>query len=217
MTKDSLEESLEVEVKFLVSDLEELRDRLLSLGAELKKNRIYEQNILFDNPWQGLARQGKLLRLRQDAAARITFKGMSDHQIDSEVRVREEIEIGIDDFDKAVSILERIGFEKQRIYEKYRETFTLNDLEVVLDEMPFGEFVELEGAELSIRKGADALQLDWNKRIIENYLALNAKLKSHYDLPFDDITFENFSTYDFPGTDDMAEVIHANGIKDERE
>lgn len=205
MNEDGSGESLEIEVKFLVSDLGELRDRLLGIGAELSTPRTYEQNILFDNVWQGLARQGKLLRLRQDAAARITFKGRSLHQISSEVRVREEIEIEVDDFNKAVAILERIGFEKRQRYEKYRETYYFEKIEVVLDEMPFGDFIELEGTEVGIRSAADALQLDWSKRIIDNYLTLGARLKSHYKLPFDDITFDNFSTSKIPGADVILE------------
>jgi adenylate cyclase class 2 len=199
MNKDAAGESLEIEVKFYVDNLGELRDRLLSHGALLQKPRTYEQNILFDNPWQGLARQGKLLRLRRDAAARVTFKGISRHQINSEVRVREEIEVGVDDFDKLMTILERIGFEEQVRYEKYRETYSFKNVEVVLDEMPFGDFVELEGAEVDIRIAADELQMDWKKRIIDNYLALNARLKSHYDLSFDDITFENYSSINIQG------------------
>ncbi|MGB3716737.1 MAG: class IV adenylate cyclase [Candidatus Promineifilaceae bacterium] len=205
MNDDAPGESLEIEVKFLISDPGELRDLLLTKGARLLIPRTYEQNILFDNAWQGLARQGKLLRVRQDSVARVTFKGRSRHQINSEVRVREEIEVGVDDFDKTVAILERIGFEKQQLYEKYRETYSFRDIEVVLDEMPFGDFVELEGAEVGIRTAADALQLDWNRRIIDNYLALSARLKTHYKLTFDDITFDNFSRSNIPGADVILE------------
>ena len=205
MNEDTSGESLEIEVKFFLSDLGEFRDRLLSEGAILLKPRTYEHNILFDNAWQGLAGQGKLLRVRQDAVARVTFKGSSRHQINSEVRVREEIEVGVDDFDRTVAILERIGFEKQQRYEKYRETYSFRDIEVVLDEMPFGDFVELEGAEVGIRTVADVLQLDWNKRIIDNYLALSARLKTHFKLTFDDITFDNFRRIDIRGADAILE------------
>jgi len=31
------------------------------------------------------------------------------------------------------------------MYEKYRTTFTIGSLEVVLDELPYGNFVEIEG------------------------------------------------------------------------
>ena len=199
MSKDALGKSLEIEVKFYVSNMGKLRDRLLSISAILQKPRTYELNIIFDNPWHGLARQGKLLRLRQDTAAKVTFKGVSNHQRNSEVRVREEIEVGVGDFEKAEAILKRIGFEEQVRYEKYRETYTLNEIEVVLDELPFGDFVELEGSEVGIRQAAGELDLEWTKRIIDNYLALSARLKKRFDLTFHDITFENYARSNIQG------------------
>ncbi len=72
----------------------------------------------------------------------------------------------------------------------------MGKVEVVLDEMPFGNFVELEGEEKEIRKTADLLQLDWDNRILDNYLALMSRLKAHHELPFDNLTFENFADLD---------------------
>ena len=201
--KNSLGENLEIEVKFLIDDFNELRDRLLQLGAEIKTPRTYEQNIIFDNAWQGLARQGKLLRLRQDAGARMTYKGGSPYQANSEVRVREEIEVSVEDFARTVAILEKIGFERQVVYEKYRETFCIGKVEAVIDEMPFGSFIELEGSEEEIRSTADILQLDWKKRIIDNYLALHSRLKKRYGLAFDDITFDNYESYDLSNAEEI--------------
>jgi adenylate cyclase class 2 len=197
MAKDNLE----VEVKFLVSDLDPIRQRLLGTGASLVKQRVYELNIRYDNAWQGLLRQGKLLRLRQDKAARLTFKGNPEETIRSEARVREEFETEVGDFDTLAAILERVGFERQQIYEKYRETFKLGDVEVVLDEMPYGDFVELEGDEAALREAADKLGLDWDKRILANYLALMAWLKEKHNLPFDDLTFSNFAGLDASAAD----------------
>jgi adenylate cyclase class 2 len=99
----------------------------------------------------------------------------------------------VEDFDTAVAILEKVGFEQQQVYEKYRETFQLDRVEVVLDEMPFGNFVELEGGEGAIRMAADLLELEWDRRILTNYLALMEQLKTARNLPFDDLTFENFA------------------------
>lgn len=192
----STSNNLEVEVKFLVSDLAEFRERLLASGARLDKPRVYEHNIRYDNAWGGLLRRGILLRLRQDKIARLTFKGMPLEAIESEAKVREELELEVSDFATMGLILERIGFEPTQIYEKYRETFTLNQVEIVLDEMPFGSFVELEGDENQIRETADLLQLAWDERILDNYLALMSRLKEHYHLPFDNLTFENFADLD---------------------
>ena len=87
------------------------------------------------------------------------------------------------------------------LIEKYRETFEIGSVEVVLDEMPFGDFVELEGDESSIKSISQQLDLDWDRRILTNYLGLFANLKETYHLPFEDLTFENFSTTDYSAAD----------------
>jgi adenylate cyclase class 2 len=184
---------LEVEVKFYVPDLAQLRQRLEAAGAERVKPRLFERNVRFDDASETLRQKGQLLRLRQDDGARLTFKGMAAEDQHSQAKVREELEIEISNFEMAATILQRLGFAPQQVYEKYRETFRLGTVEVVLDEMPFGNFVELEGDEAKLKQVAQQLQLDWEQRILDNYLLLMARLKRHHHLPFDDLTFENFA------------------------
>jgi len=193
--------NLEIEVKFLVPNLSVIRDRLLLLGAASLRPRTYERNIRYDNAWDGLLQQGKLLRLRQDTDAIITYKGHPGEDISSEVRIREELEMRVEDFDTAAAILERIGFEPRQVYEKYRETYEIQAVEVVLDEMPFGDFVELEGEESSIKAVAQQLRLDWDRRILTNYLNLFASLKETHRLTFQDLTFENFALTNYSAAD----------------
>lgn len=184
---------LEVEVKFLVGDLGVLRERVVAAGGVVGKPRVFERNVTYDNAWNGLRRKGQLLRLRQDAGVRLTFKGQPPVEMaDSEAKVREEIEVSLDDFDQMVAILGRMGFETRQVYEKYRETFMLAGVEIVLDELPFGDFAELEGDEADIRRLSAVLGLDWAERVIANYLGLMAQVQAHYGLPFDDLTFANF-------------------------
>jgi adenylate cyclase class 2 len=185
--------NLEIEIKFLVRDLGHIRQKLINLGATLQKDRVYERNVRYDNAWDGLKLQRKLLRLRQDTRAILTYKGELEQPVESEARVRQELEMEVEDFDMASAILELVGFEKKQVYEKYRETFELGRVEVVLDEMPFGDFVELEGEEDNIRETAGLLSLNWEKRILDNYLAIMDHLKYEHHLPFDDLTFDNFS------------------------
>ncbi|MGH2538197.1 MAG: class IV adenylate cyclase [Candidatus Promineifilaceae bacterium] len=184
---------LEVEVKFYAADLPAVRGRLVAAGASLIRPRVFERNVRYDNAWSGLARRGRLLRLRQDTAASLTFKALPDGAPASEARVRQELEVGVGDFGVMEAILERLGFQPSQCYEKYREAWQLGPVEVVLDELPFGDFVELEGPEERLRAAAEALDLDWGRRILENYLGLMARLKAHHKLPFDDLTFANFA------------------------
>lgn len=195
--------NLEVEVKFFVSDLGVARRRLEADGAELVAPRVYERNVRFDTPDHKLLRRAELLRLRQDTRARLTFKGPAAADAESEAKVREEIELEIADFDRMAAILIRLGYSPVQTYEKYRQTWRWHDVEVVLDELPFGEFLELEGEEASIKVAAAALGLNWSKRILTNYLGLMELCRRSFNLPFSDLTFANFDGI----TVDMAQLI----------
>ncbi|HID54133.1 MAG TPA: CYTH domain-containing protein [Anaerolineae bacterium] len=190
------EERLEVEVKFYAPDLTAVHNRLLALGAKITKPRVYERNVRFDTADETLQQKWAILRLRQDTAVRLTYKGMPQHAGQGEVRVREELELEVSDLETMTLILERLGYFPVQVYEKYRETFVLGGVEIVLDEMPFGNFVELEGTEAAIKETAVQLKLDWRGRILTTYLGLMAELKQAYNLPFDDLTFANFDGLD---------------------
>ena len=189
--------ALEVEVKFLVRDLAGVRELLLAAGAVLKKGRVFERNVRYDTEDEALLGRWELLRLRQDTAVKLTFKGPPAEAIESEAKVREELEVEVSDFDTAAAIVQRLGFEPKQIYEKYRETFQLGAVEVVLDEMPYGDFVELEGPEADLKPLTAILQLDWSKRILDNYLLMMAQLKAFHNLPFNDLAFAHFAKTGF--------------------
>lgn len=184
--------NLEVEVKFLVEDLKAIRQALHRAGAVLVRPRVYERNVRFDTADDALLGEEKLLRLRQDTAVTLTFKSPSELDLASEAKIRQEIEVNVDDFGRMATIIEQLGFAPKQTYEKYREAYLLDDLEIVLDEMPYGNFVELEGEEQAIKATAGRLGLDWQERILSNYLAMMGILAEHYNLPFQDVIFENF-------------------------
>lgn len=185
---------LEVEVKFLVGELTAVRQRLLELGAMVTKPRVYERNLRLDTPDEALRHRDELLRLRQDTAVVLTYKGRSlETEQGSEVKVREELEMTVGDWETAVALFQRLGFQPTQVYEKYRETFRLGTVVVTLDELPYGNFIELEGDEAAIKATAVALNLPWAERLVTNYLALMGALQAHYNLPFSDITFANFA------------------------
>lgn len=169
-----------------------LRRRLWDAGAQQVKPRVYERNVLFDDEASSLFQRRELLRLRQDDGARITFKGEAATDQATEAKVREELETSVGDFATVAKILQRLGFKPRQVYEKYRETFRLGNVEIVLDELPFGNFVELEGDEEDIRDAAQRLSLPWAERILDNYLLLMMRVRDYYKLPFDDLTFANF-------------------------
>lgn len=194
--------NLEVEVKFLADDLAAIRDRLVNIGAVITKSRVYERNVRFDTEDGTLLRQDELLRIRQDTAVTLTYKGPSQETVQqSEAKVREELEVVVSEYDTAVSILSRLGFSPKQVYEKYRETWQIDNVEIVLDELPYGHFIELEGDEQAIKEAARQLNLVWEQRIVTNYLSLMAALKQRHNLPFTDLTFANFAGLPISVTD----------------
>ncbi len=183
-------------MKFYVPDLTAARQRLLSLGAEISNPRVFERNVRFDTAGETLRQKRAILRLRQDTAARLTYKGVPPQAAPGEASVREELEVTVTDFETMALILERLGYFPAQLYEKYRETFVWGGVEIMLDEMPFGNFVELEGAEAALKETAAQLALDWRRRILTTYLGLFARLKKAYNLPFNDLTFAHFAGLD---------------------
>ena len=177
-------------------DLAAFRERLLAAGAALKKPRIYERNVRFDTEDERLYKELSLLRLRQDTAVTLTYKGTPENLPHSEAKIREELELQVSDFDTLAEIFTRLGFAPRQVYEKYRETFAWQDVEIVLDELPYGNFIELEGDEAGIKTAVSHLNLNWQERILGNYLGLMAQLKAHHNLPFNDLTFANFADRD---------------------
>ena len=181
----------EIETKFYISDLPSLRTKLMALGAIVKQIRVYEKNLRFDTERMALSAEKKVLRLRQDERTRLTFKGPG--YLQDSVLVRPEYEVEVSDFAQTRQILEGLGYQVYSLYEKYRETLNLDGVDVMLDEMPYGSFVELEGPSTQAVKAlARKLGLDFNKRILFSYMVLFEHFRTTKDLAFCDLTFENF-------------------------
>lgn len=150
--------ALEIEVKFPVTDFSVLRCSLQRRGA-LFLTRLFERNVVFDSPDGVLRARGALLRLRRDNAARLTLKLPSPGGHEG-FKVRREIETTVGDFDHTASIFTHLGYTETMRYEKLRETWRHCDALVCLDELPFGLFVEIEGAPDAIAYTAGDIGLD---------------------------------------------------------
>lgn len=188
---------LEIEVKFFLPDPEAMRERPRRAGAETASERVLERNLRLDDARGSLRDRESLLRLRQDRDARLTFKGApgaAGAKLAKTVKVFRELEVTVSDFDGTRKILEALGFFPAQIYEKWRTAFRLDAAECCLDEMPFGVFLEIEGELENILSASERLGLDWNRRILANYLALFEAVRNAEDLDFADPTFANFDS-----------------------
>ena len=183
-------EKLEIEVKFLLADIRSLRAKIIDLGAR-SQGRFLEKNLRFEDTTNTLKDRKCLLRLRHDHKSTLTFKSPPARG-SRQVKVLKELEVEVSDFESMRHILESIGFHCEQVYEKWRETFIIKNVRFCLDTMPFGNFLEIEGGEKQIRQYARRLELQWNRRILTNYLELFDIIRQELDLKFTDVTFDNF-------------------------
>ena len=182
----------EIEVKFYLEHLDRLRAHLIEIGAELVQPRTHEINLRFDTPSEELSRSYRVLRLRQDTDARMTYKGPGE--LIEGTRLRQEIEFVVSNFQAARAFLEALGFQVRMVYEKYRTVYDLDQVHVTLDEMPYGEFCELEGeTPQHIINLSQRLGLNWERRVLDSYTVLFDRLKQSRGLTMRDLTFENFN------------------------
>ncbi|MFW5714719.1 MAG: class IV adenylate cyclase, partial [Brevefilum sp.] len=138
-----------------------------------------------------LKKDGRLLRIRKDDRVRITYK--ENAEIEDGVITRTELEFIADDFAISKKLFEALGYQVVESYEKYRSEYRLGDVKVMLDELPFGDFIEIEASNTALIDGvAQMLGLDRSCGIETNYLGLLEIVKKNLDLPFRDLTFENF-------------------------
>ena len=172
-----METSTEIEVKIRVEEkeLSRVKEQLAELGFRRKAERAREENLLMDYSSGSLTKAGSALRLRRYGQKQIlTFKG--PRVDDSRLKIREEIETEIGDFQSMKKILEALGMTACFEYGKYREKFELStdleNVEVCIDETPVGCFLEIEGSPDVIEKVA--LELGWTPDhfINENYVDL---------------------------------------------
>jgi len=165
----------ETEVKFYVLNLMEIEIRLQDLGARLIQSRVLETNIRFDLPDARLRSERRVLRLRHDTEARLTYKSAGTNE--QGVLSRTEIEFIVEDFERAKHFLEALGYQPIFYYEKYRTVYGLDGTLIMLDQLPYGNFVEIEGETLeSIRSIADRLDLNWDAAVATSYYTLFERL-----------------------------------------
>lgn len=161
----------EQEFKFAVASLQTLRAVLRSLGASLKVEATLERNWVLDDAQGSLRQKGCLLRVRQWGKYHLlTYKGPA--RFSAGLKVREELEVGLEASEKALAILAALGFSPVFYYEKQRETWSLGGVEVALDHTPMGDFVELEGEGLKLRPVAAALGFAPEAALRGTYLEL---------------------------------------------
>jgi adenylate cyclase class 2 len=146
---------IEIEKKYRLDKrrLVELNAKLADLGAEFG-SEVFEENYLHRGGQ--LEERAAVLRLRKIGDRTIlTYK--EPVKKDSDFKHRIEHETDVRDVEAMEKIIQALGYKLSVVYEKHRKTWHFRDVEIVLDELPFGLYMEIEGEVEAIEKAEKEL------------------------------------------------------------
>jgi adenylate cyclase class 2 len=158
---------MEIEKKYRVTDVqrERVQERLRAVGAE-RVGEEFEENTLYAGG--NLHERNCVLRLRRVGEhAILTYKERFPST--SAIKRQREDETPVENGEAMALILDALGFRPALVYEKRRETWRVREVEVVVDELPFGFFMEIEGEEKAIVETEQLLGLDGVEAVMESY------------------------------------------------
>ena len=180
---------MEYEVRYYYpkSDLDNLNQRLENIKELTKGKRTYEKTIQYDHPNNDMSFYSKEIdgrfRIRisknEDISkCMISWKKRLTHTID--VNEEEEVELTLkyEEYDNLLFIINNVLKMKQiESYERYRTIYYNEEIEISIDEYPFGIALEIEN------KSNNENPKDIVKKWID---ILNLNTEDSYKLSWDD-------------------------------
>jgi adenylate cyclase, class 2 len=166
--------SLEIEKKYRLT--EEQRKFVLAaldeLGAEFQGEDAEENTIYGGGILDGMS---AILRIRKTQDKTIlTFKQRVESASDVKQQIEHESEFS--DLEGLRKIIESLGFEPRLVYEKRRKTWKFRSVEIVVDELPFGLYMEIEGPVTGIKEAEMILDIEDFETEHETYPRLASRL-----------------------------------------
>ena len=165
---------IEIEKKYRLTKAQRraIEQRMLEMSLvpgelEHEENTIYRGGLL--------ERPGCALRLRRvNGRAILTFKQRRPSK--SAIKYQEENEVVVADAEAMAAILTALNFRPGLIYEKRRTRWTVGKAKVVIDELPFGLFMEIEASVKEIKRVEKSLGAEKFPAVMETYPSLTRQL-----------------------------------------
>ncbi|MFP4105452.1 MAG: class IV adenylate cyclase [Phycisphaerae bacterium] len=191
----------ETEIKIRVESHEPVRRALQQEHAEFL-GKVLQTDTFFDSSRGRLRNGDRGLRIRrlqviqnplghgsERRLSLVTYKGPK--QDCGEMKVREEIEVGVDDADAAGQLINALGLSEKMVIQKKRASYRLNGCQIELDELPMiGKFVEIEGPDAdTLEKMRRRLGLE-GPGITTSYSQMLAEARAERGLSEDRAVFE---------------------------
>ncbi len=156
----------EIEAKFADISIEDTRKKLQDLGATLEHPMRAMRRVLIEESHH--AADNSFVRIRDEGdRTTLTFKRRTVPDDEATIDSVQELETTVGDFDTAVKIFEEAGWSYITYQETRRETWLLDDVEVVIDEWPWlNPSVEIEGSSVeAVQDTAKKLGFNWHDAV----------------------------------------------------
>lgn len=201
----------EVRYYFPTEELDKIISKLKNVEKLQMNERSYEKTIQYDHPCESNSFYSKEIdgrfrvRITKNASnskCKVSWKRRIKTTSVAEVNKEEEVELTIEptEYDNLNFIIQNVLKMKMiESYERYRTTFTNEDIEISVDEYPFGIALEIENkgldidAESNVKKWAellglnihDAYRLSWDDKYTELCKEQSIERYDHvtFDLP----------------------------------
>lgn len=158
----------EYEAKFLEVDIDDIRNRLKELGANLEKPMRLMRRVTIDNA--EMKQKDAFVRVRDEGdRTTITYKQFDALSADG----AKEHEIVVDNFEEAVALLAAAGLPHGSFQESKRETWTLGDIEIMIDEWPWlAPYIEVESTSVErVKDFSEQLGFKWSDAVFGDVMA----------------------------------------------
>lgn len=183
---------VETEIKFRVADLAALAARLEPAGFHVETPRSFESNVLYDTPDRQMRARTEILRIRSYAGRwTLTHKRLPGAGLPSEDRHKHRIETETElaHGDTLAEIFLSLGLVAAFRYEKWRTEWADGEGHCVIDELPIGNYAELEGSAAWIDRAAFRLGIDPAQYITLSYGRLFEQWREQHRSLAQDLTF----------------------------
>ena len=180
---------MEYEVRYYYpkKELNNLINKLEKVKGLTKQNRLYEKTIQYDHPNSDISFYSKEIdgrfRIRiskNEDISKCMISWKRRLNTDNNVNEEEEVELSIkyEEYNNLIFIIENVLKMKSiESYERYRTIYHNNEIEIAIDEYPFGIALEIENKSNS----------DSPKEIVKKWIQiLNLDINNSYKLSWDD-------------------------------
>jgi adenylate cyclase, class 2 len=184
--------AIETEIKFKVSDLPGLAERLRAAGFTLQTPRAFESNVLYDTPDRAMRARTEILRIRSyNGRWTVTHKRLPDNRpgVDTH-KHRIETESDVADGRAFEEIFQSLGLVAAFRYEKWRTEWHDGQGHCVVDETPIGNYAELEGTAEWIDRAAERLGISRGDYITLSYGRLFEQWCAQHNSQARDLIFD---------------------------